>query len=167
MKGLLLTGVAVLALAGCNSASSSSLSCSSTEASNTLKDLIQTKVIVPFADGQRKVANDGIAQFQAIGETMQSNGKNELLMYGVMPDRCTEAIPDNPNIYNIPQLRAQCVKRAEDRLATAEAEIAKLKVILANIDTNPLMFVIQDVVTTDKTDFKTSCKATLHLSGGS
>ncbi len=150
------------------------MTCSSKDTSDTLRDLIQMQIIAPFVEAQRKAGDLGIAQvtaaqqqiaqMEALSQSPNSRpGTGAMLgsMMGLqLAAQCTERYPNDLTA------QTQCVNRAGDMLKNPEGAIAKIKAIVAKIDTDPILFEVRDIITTDKTDYKVTCKATIHWSGG-
>lgn len=74
--------------------------------------------------------------------------------------KCAQEHPDDTTA------ASQCMKERGAEISTPSDEIAKLKDAVAKIDTAPILFEVQNVITIDKTDYRATCKATIHWSGG-
>ena len=137
MRKIIICGLALTAMS-VSACAKDPITCSSKEASDTLRDLIQTKVVAPVVEAQRKLANDGFEFQKILHAPLIADCRNHAAAF------------DRP---------------ACEKAAVADASM-ELKAILEKIVTAPILFDVRDVVTADKTAYKTTCKATIHWSGG-
>ncbi len=164
MRELILGGLALATMTVSTCAGGSDpMTCSSKEASDTLRDLIQTKVIAPVVEDVRKQDNDAIAQGQKIVEVEKkmTDAKAKSVALGMAS--IGECAKEHPNDTTA---QGQCMQEMAATLNDPDGLIAKVKAAAADIDTAPILFEVQNIITTDKTDYKATCKATIHWSGG-
>jgi hypothetical protein len=170
-KTLLLLGA--LTLAGCNNPLADRLTCSSpeaTQATQTLRDLIQTKVIQPLIDIRRGGLNSQIAMDSGPDQNYLARRRQNCLD---QTRQARSAKPYDPyDQFDYVAMTNECVKREEAaHPVPLDPNIEKMKADaaaqLAALDKTPLLFDVKEVITTGKTEFKASCKAKLNLSDSS
>ena len=153
MRKLILPSVALVAMtvSAC-SGGSDPMTCSSERASNTLRDLIQTKIVDPFTEAQRKAANDMIVALTPDYQRIKQN----------LADRISgQCAAHNPTDQ---ERRGWCETVVPEYLVRAEDQIMPYKSTIAKITADPILFEVRGIITTDKTERRATCKASIHWS---
>jgi hypothetical protein len=183
MRKTLTTGVALAAITVSACAPSDPMSCSSENASDALRDMVQRNVVTPAVEEARKKTQDTIARFEHYAEwrVPVERGPEGERVHDLGLD--SNQYIHNMNVFASDQIVFQCVKedltfsassprhtqvvREQEQCirATLISAAASLKEALGKIDANPVTFEALNIITTDKTDYKASCKATMHWSG--
>ena len=111
-------------------------------------------------DKERKIYSDLIAAINKLPSPDKLNDKATAIMGAFIAMQCLAKHPDNHDDQVI------CAKFNAGMFTNPQAIFEKIKATFTAMETDPLLFDVQDIITTDKTEYKVSCKGTVHWSGG-